>query len=95
SLIVFWNNHPRTIAADIGIRLVSTGYVIAVFSGMADVFGMGTQTLPTVPYFGQLQEIGVEIGEAAIALGFFLLFRFPSRKPVPPGEPNPIIQIME
>ncbi|HKZ44439.1 MAG TPA: hypothetical protein VJZ78_05325 [Anaerolineales bacterium] len=80
SLIVFWNNHPRTIAADIGLRLVSTGYVIAVFSGMADVFGMGTQTLPTVPSFGQLQEYGVQIGEAIIALGFFLLFRFPKRK---------------
>jgi hypothetical protein len=83
SLMVFWNNHPRTIAADIGLRLISTGYVIAVFSGMADVFGMGTQTLPTVPSFGHLQEIGVQIGEAIIAIGFFLLFRFSKRKNIP------------
>ena len=95
SLMVFWNNHPRTIAADIGMRLVSTGYVIAVFSGMADVFGMGTQTLPTVPSFGHLQEIGVQIGEAVIALGFFLLFRFPKRKKELEKKDTPGIHIME
>ncbi|MFC2065303.1 hypothetical protein ACFLXB_09445 [Chloroflexota bacterium] len=87
SLTVFWNNHPRTIAADIGLRLISTGFVIALFSGMADVFGMGTQTLPTVPYFGQLQEIGVQLGEVTIALGFLLLYRFPKRK-LSSKEPN-------
>ena len=38
-----------TIAADIGIRMVATGYVIAVFCGMADVFGFGTQLRPRRP----------------------------------------------
>jgi hypothetical protein len=76
SLIAFWNNHDRTIAADIGMRLVSTGYVIAVFSGMADVFGMGTQTLPEVPFFGNLQSLGVQVGEAIIAIGFLLLIPY-------------------
>jgi hypothetical protein len=84
SLMVFWNNGSRTIAADIGMRLVSTGYVIAVFSGMADVFGMGTQTLPEVPFFGNLQSFGVQAGEAVIAIGFLLLIpyaRFLSKDP--------------
>jgi len=76
SLMTFWQNGSRTIAADIGLRLVSMGYVIAVFSGMADVFGMGTQTLPEVPFFGNLQSFGVQAGEAIIAIGFLLLIPF-------------------
>jgi len=76
SLMAFWNNGSRTIAADIGMRLVSMGYVIAVFSGMADVFGMGTQTRPEVPFFGNLQSFGVQTGEAIIAIGFLLLIPY-------------------
>jgi hypothetical protein len=48
-LLGIWDGDPRTILADIGMRLVGTGYVISVFSGMADVFGMGSQPLPGVP----------------------------------------------
>lgn len=78
SLMTFWQNQQRSIPADIGIRLVSTGYVIAVFSGMADVFGMGTQTLPQVPFFGNMQSLGVQIGEAIIIIGFLLLIPYNS-----------------
>ncbi len=79
-LLTLWRGLHRTIAADIGLRLVSTGYVISVFAGMADMFGMGSQPLPQVPYFGPWQATGVLIGEALIALGFLLLipYRFRS-----------------
>ena len=81
SLMAFWQNGQRTIAADIGQRLVVTGYVIAVFSGMADVFGLGTRPPPDyVPYFGPLQAIGVEIGQAIIVVGFLLLVPFLKRE---------------
>jgi len=81
SLMAFWQNGQRTIAADIGQRLVVTGYVIAVFSGMADVFGLGTRPSPDyVPYFGPLQAIGVEIGQAIIVVGFLLLVPFLKRE---------------
>ncbi len=63
----------RTIAADIGLRLVATGYVIAFVSGMADVFGFGSETFPEIPSFGVLQVTGVIIGEAVIAIGFLLV----------------------
>lgn len=63
----------RTIAADIGLRLVATGYVIAFVSGMADVLGFGTETFPEVPSFGILQQTGVIVGEIVIALGFLLV----------------------
>jgi len=73
SLVAMWNGEPRTIAADIGLRLVATGYVIAVVSGMADVFGFGSQPWPQIPSFGRWQSRGVLIGEAIIAIGFLLL----------------------
>lgn len=80
TLMNFWRGRERSIAADIGLRLVSTGYVIAVASGMADIFGFGTQPLPEVPYFGPWQETGVLIGEAIIGLGFVLMLPFGTRE---------------
>ena len=75
-LLALWKGQQRTIAADIGMRLVATGFVVSVFAGMADVFGMGTQTLPDVMFFGPLQARGVVMGEALIALGFLLMIPF-------------------
>ena len=72
SLAILWNGGPKTIASDIGLRLVSTGYVIAVVCGMADVFGFGSQKAPLTPSFGIWQTVGVLVGEAVIALGFIL-----------------------
>ena len=76
SLLSLWKERPASIAADIGKRMVATGYVIAVFAGMADIFGLGSHPLPGVPYFGPLQALGVEIGEAFIAIGFLLLLPY-------------------
>lgn len=74
-----WWNLERTITSDIGSRLVATGYVFAVFAGLADIFGMGSHTFPFVPYFGPWQATGVLIGQGIIALGFLLMipFKFP------------------
>ena len=68
-----WNGKQKTITADIGLRLVATGYVIAFMSGFADVFGLGSHPLPDLPDFGPLQAIGVMIGQGVIAVGFLLL----------------------
>ena len=75
-VLALWNGTPRTILADIGLRLVGTGFVISVFSGMADVFGMGSQPLPGVPYFGPWQATGVLIGQVIIALGFLMMMPY-------------------
>lgn len=72
SLASLWNNHEKTITAELGERLVSTGYVIAVVAGMADVFGLGSHPFPKVPYFGPLQAVGVIVGVMVIGLGFIL-----------------------
>jgi len=79
-LLALWAGNQRTIGADIGLRLVSTGYVITVFAGMADVFGMGAHPLPDVPYFGPVQATGVVLGEVVIAVGFLLLIPYRIRE---------------
>jgi hypothetical protein len=75
-LSALWGREQRSIIADIGLRLVATGYVIAVFTGFADVFGLGTQPLPKVPYFGPWQAGGVLIGEIVIAIGFLMVIPY-------------------
>jgi len=75
-LLALWGGEQRSIAADIGLRLVSTGYVISAFAGMADIFGMGAHPLPGVPYFGPVQATGVVLGEILIAVGFLLLIPY-------------------
>jgi hypothetical protein len=75
-LTTLWGKDQRSIIADIGSRLIGTGYVIAVFAGMADVFGMGAQALPDNLYFGPLQAIGVLIGQFVIAIGFLMLIPY-------------------
>lgn len=76
SLSSLWSGLPTSIAADIGLRLVATGYVIAVFAGMADIFGFGSQPLPKLPYFGPWQARGVEVGQFLIALGFLMMIPY-------------------
>lgn len=75
-LLALWGDEQRSIIADIGSRLVGTGYVIAVFTGMADIFGLGTQPLPEVPYFGPWQAAGVFIGELIIVAGFLMIIPY-------------------
>jgi hypothetical protein len=75
-LSALWGQEQRSIIADIGLRLVGTGYVISVFTGLADVFGMGSQPLPNVPYFGPWQAGGVLIGQLVIALGFLMVIPY-------------------
>lgn len=81
-LDALWRGGEKSILAEIGPRLIGTGYVIAVFSGMADIFGLGTQPFPEVPFFGPWQAVGVEIGQGLIALGLLLLipWKRPSAK---------------
>lgn len=75
-LHALWWGHERTITSDIGSRLVATGYVFCVFTGMADIFGMGSHSAPQVPYFGPWQATGVLIGQGIIAIGFMMMIPF-------------------
>lgn len=84
ALNTLWDDQEKSIAADIGYRLVATGYVFAVISGMADVFGFGSQPFPAIPFFGPWQASGVIFGQIMIIIGFFLLIpRGGKNKPAP------------
>jgi hypothetical protein len=76
SISSLWNGYQKTIASDIGLRLVGTGYVVAVACALADVLGFGTQRQPFLPFFGPWQEAGVMAGCLVIALGFGLMLPF-------------------
>ncbi len=80
TLNALWNGSEKSILADIGLRLVATGYLIAVASGMADILGFGNHSFPRIPYFGPLQSIGVIIGEVAIAIGFLMIIPYPRKR---------------
>ncbi|GAB4541325.1 MAG: hypothetical protein Fur002_09540 [Anaerolineales bacterium] len=76
SMVALWQGRERSITSEIGSRIVATGYVISVFAGLADVFGMGSQAFPQAPYFGPWQSTGVLIGQIFIALGFLLFIPY-------------------
>ena len=76
-LMSFWPKRYTTITADFGIRLVATGWLIAVFSGMADVFGFGSHPMTGLVFFGKLQALGVEIGEMFMGIGLVMMIMPP------------------
>ena len=76
-LMSFWPKGYTTITADFGIRLLATGWLIAVFSGMADVLGFGSHPTTGLVFFGRLQSMGVEIGEMIMAVGLVMMIMPP------------------
>jgi len=79
TLASLWHEGKPSLAAQIGSRLISTGYVICLFTGLADVFGLGSHPLPNV-FFGPLQEQGVALGMITIAVGFLLMIPYKQAK---------------
>jgi hypothetical protein len=75
-----WRRQTPSITADFGMRFISTGYVIAIFSGMADIFGIGSHPLPGIPFFGVWQARGMEIGLGIIAIGLVMMFPYQQKK---------------
>lgn len=81
-LSALWKGQRPSIAAEIGMRVISTGYIIAVFSGLADIFGLGSHPYPEfIPYFGEWQARGVQIAEGFIAIGVLMMLPY-SRNPL-------------
>jgi hypothetical protein len=87
SLRRLWIKQKLSIAADFGTRLVASGLLFAIFSGMADMLGFGSHRLSTIPFFGPLQSLGVLIGEILIGIGFILMMNFHS---TPHADADPL-----
>lgn len=69
-------NAPRSLQADIGVRLAATGLVFAFVSGLSDLIGIGTHVTPSFdrPFVGPLQLGGIGVGILSIAAGIFLYY---------------------
>ncbi|HHH81426.1 MAG TPA: hypothetical protein ENL35_00385 [Chloroflexi bacterium] len=89
---VIRNGKPTSLRADIGVRLIATGYVVAAAASLADFIGLGAQRLPDIT-FGPVQVIGLAVGVMLSLLG--LILYWPRRSPAesapekPPAEESP------
>lgn len=65
---------PRSLQADIGVRLAATGLVFIYVAGFADVIGIGTHVEPNFfrPFVGPLQLVGIFLGTVSILIGVLL-----------------------
>lgn len=69
-------NTPRSLQADIGIRLGATGTVFAYVAGLSDLLGIGTHVQPNFerPFVGPLQLGGIGIGIILITIGMLMYY---------------------
>lgn len=80
------NSRPLSLRAEIGMRLIATGYVLAVAASFADFLGIGSHTLRGGLYFGEVQVIGLVLGILISLLGVILYW---PRGPKPQNSPAP------
>jgi len=67
---------PRSLQADIGVRLAATGLVFAYVVGLADLIGIGTHVNPRFerPFVGPIQLGGLLIAVGMIIGGLVLYY---------------------
>ncbi len=67
---------PRSLQADIGVRLGLTGLVFVYITGFSDLLGIGTHVDPSFdrPFVGPLQLGGLLLGTLVIIAGLLLFF---------------------
>ncbi len=75
-------NAPRSLQADIGIRLGATGLVFIYVTGFSDLIGIGTHVNPNFsrPFVGPLQLGGILIGVLVIIAGLLLYYTSRGRR---------------
>ena len=65
------NSRPTSLRADIGTRLIATGYVVSAVASLADFIGVGAQRMPNIT-FGPVQVMGLVTGVLLSLLGVIL-----------------------
>lgn len=69
------NSVATSLRADIGLRLVATGYVVAASASLADFISIGSHPMPFI-HFGPIQTVGLVVGIATSVLGVVLYWPF-------------------
>ena len=79
------NGRPMSLRAEIGTRLIATGFVVSAVASLADFLAIGSHRLPWV-YFGPLQVGGLAAGVILSLVGVLLYW---PRTPKLSLEPEP------
>ncbi len=89
---VIRNGKPNSLRADIGIRLIATGYVVAAVGSLADFIGVGAHRMPVV-HFGYIQMIGLVTGVLLSMLGVILYMPWSKKATTGESAPDPAEEI--
>lgn len=72
---VIRNGRDNSLRADIGLRLIATGYVMAAAASLADFISIGAHRMPNV-YFGPVQTLGLVVGIVTSLVGVALYWPY-------------------
>jgi hypothetical protein len=89
ALRILRNKRPLSLRAEIGERLIATGYVVAAAASLADFIGIGSHKIPEL-IFGPIQIVGLVVGVVTAFIGIGLYWPRRQPKPKPPVESNQI-----
>jgi hypothetical protein len=84
------NGEALSLVQDIGGRLMATGYVLAAFSSVADLIGLGSEPLPRPPHFGLLQSGGLLVGVLLTLIGLSMFYPRHHPPPSPDAPTQPV-----
>ena len=73
------NGRSHSLRADVGLRLIATGYVVAATASFADFLSIGSHQMPQV-YFGEVQVMGLALGVLTSLIGIVLYWPRKARK---------------
>ena len=71
TLRILHRKRPTSLRAEIGERLIATGYVIAAAASLADFIGIGSHDIPDL-IFGPIQVAGLVTGILTSVIGVVL-----------------------
>lgn len=78
TLRILHGKHPDSLRAEIGERLIATGYVVATAASLADFIGIGSHEIQNLT-FGPIQVIGLIFGIVLSIVGVALYWPRKSR----------------
>jgi hypothetical protein len=89
ALRILRNKRPLSLRAEIGERLIATGYVVAAAASLADFIGIGSHKIPEL-IFGPIQIVGLVVGVVIAFIGIGLYWPRHHPRTRSPVEDNQI-----